>query len=718
MANLVPTPSWDGVYQIETTDQVLGGPGGVANTPAQNLANQNLYARKHGGALPFLAGLSYDIGDRVKLADGTVVSSTVPGNTTDPNTDMTDWVKTNEASQIVDSRVGISQADINKRFDNSKDKPTVQQVIDSLDPSANIIKRGQVYFNPLDEINITSPINISKMRIDLEGRNSVLKWEGVSATDAMIRVYDSSFTKIKNMSVIGDDTNPPLAAILFDNDSSALVGTNEKCTVENVLIGRKYLTDTDSGGSINIGTPYGRVQNGILVRAGGYGNNDEHTFRNVVANDATVAGFNLDGDQHIWTSFENCLANGCATGYRLGSNVTMYNVQANRNSVADIDGIRNTEHQIFGLYIENPKLAIKSLSASFFVVGGKILKAPTVKEPIIQYLAGGTLSLRGLKIDSPSNPQFNYIDYAGGTVKPGAVVIKECTIANGSKRDFYKIHSATAGWQQTIIDIQHGSFVFQTENPYGDSSQLALAVAANSTGVYSASSSQLVYGKYLHSAVGAAIGGTAQVPICLDTSTNRVRVMNRSGSTLNIPDTQVRTMDLGGHIKQSALSAPTDMAFLARGAVKTNIPLFGVKLGDYIVPTSTTTPNTYVLYGYATADNQATVVVESVATGATNLTAQVVGAAKFSEEKARFHGLYKNASLISIGAKLSTSFAVNVPGAQIGSHCLIAPGADLGDLIATAHCSSDGVITGVVYNPTTASVDLNANVFFKVCAIF
>lgn len=91
MANLVPNPSWDGVYQLETTDLVLGGPGGVANTPAQNLANQNLYARKHGGALPFLAGLSYDTGDRVKLTNGDIVVSLEDANTDDPNADMTKW---------------------------------------------------------------------------------------------------------------------------------------------------------------------------------------------------------------------------------------------------------------------------------------------------------------------------------------------------------------------------------------------------------------------------------------------------------------------------------------------------------------------------------------------------------------------------------------------------------------------------------------------------
>lgn len=720
-------PTWEAGFPVITSTPINEGGlpptrldmNGVFNAVTDNIVHQSkglmyefdaAYATKIGG---------YPLNARLMLTNGDIVQSTVANNTVDPNVDLTGWNKDKiiNADQVIDDS-GMTQQARNDYLALSNEKPTLQQVIDSLDTSSNVIKRGDILFKATDETTIPSTVNIEKFRLDLDGQNTVLKWTG-SSTDALIRIYDCSYTKVKNFSLIGDEVNPPLAAILFDNDSSATKGTNEKCTVENVIIGRKYLTDTDSGGSINIGTPYGRVQNGILVRSGGYGNNDEHTFRNIVSNDATVAGFNLDGDQHIWTSFENCLANGCATGYRLGSNVTMYNVQANRNSVVDIDGIRNTEHQIFGLYIENPKLAIKSLSASFFIIGGKILKNPTVKEPLIQFLAGGFLSMRGLTIASTSNPQFNYIDYSGGTVKQGGFVVKDCTFAQGGKRDFYKIHTATTGHLQTTIDIEHGDFVFQTRYPYSDESKVALSVPANSAGLYTSSAtSQLTYGKYIHSALSVPVGVTAQVPVCLDSSASRVRPMNRSGAQLDILASQVRSMDLAGHILQRILSPATDMSFAARGSFKINIPLFGVKIGDYLIPTSTTTPNTYVLYAYATADNMATVIVESISTGATNLTGQIVGAAKFNESKARYHSIYKNPSLVSIGAKASTSFTVAVQGVQVGSHCLVAPCADLGDLCVTSHCNADGVITVVVYNPTAASINLNADVFFKVCAIF
>lgn len=63
-------------------------------------------------ALPFKSGISYDVNQRVQLANGDIVKSTVPNNTANPNTDMTGWVKTNAASQIIDVS-GKTQQEIN-----------------------------------------------------------------------------------------------------------------------------------------------------------------------------------------------------------------------------------------------------------------------------------------------------------------------------------------------------------------------------------------------------------------------------------------------------------------------------------------------------------------------------------------------------------------------------------------------------------------------------
>lgn len=50
MAHLPETATWDdGVYQIETTDPVLGGPNGTSNAPLKNLANRTLYLKQQLG---------------------------------------------------------------------------------------------------------------------------------------------------------------------------------------------------------------------------------------------------------------------------------------------------------------------------------------------------------------------------------------------------------------------------------------------------------------------------------------------------------------------------------------------------------------------------------------------------------------------------------------------------------------------------------------------
>lgn len=65
-----------------------------------------------GGATWYAKSGGYDLNDRVILDNGDIVRSTVANNTVDPNLDMTGWIKTNSASQIIDKN-GKSQQHIN-----------------------------------------------------------------------------------------------------------------------------------------------------------------------------------------------------------------------------------------------------------------------------------------------------------------------------------------------------------------------------------------------------------------------------------------------------------------------------------------------------------------------------------------------------------------------------------------------------------------------------
>lgn len=118
MTDLIPVPSWDKVRQIETTDLVLGGPGGVANTQAQALLN-NFANLRAGVPVKFDPEFSeaiggYPEGSNLLLDDNvTEVVSTVAGNQNNPNTDMTGWKKKEiDASQVLDAS-GLNQQEIN-----------------------------------------------------------------------------------------------------------------------------------------------------------------------------------------------------------------------------------------------------------------------------------------------------------------------------------------------------------------------------------------------------------------------------------------------------------------------------------------------------------------------------------------------------------------------------------------------------------------------------
>jgi hypothetical protein len=72
MNNLIGTPGWDDVYQLEVTDPAQGGPGGVMNRQAQALLNRTESLKQSLQSVQLLAGPKGDKGDPG-------APSTVPG---------------------------------------------------------------------------------------------------------------------------------------------------------------------------------------------------------------------------------------------------------------------------------------------------------------------------------------------------------------------------------------------------------------------------------------------------------------------------------------------------------------------------------------------------------------------------------------------------------------------------------------------------------------
>lgn len=205
MTNLTPDPIWQDVYQIEKTDRVLGGEGGISNVQAQALLNQNLYARKHGGALPFLPGLVYDIGDRVKLDTGEIVISEENGNSSNPNTSLVGW---------------------------KIDKYVLQNISDLL--SINNPKDGQYYYV---EHYDTSQGLLDGGGVFIYDSSQSAKNDGGIVFNGWVRQYDGREVNLLWFGVKGDGIKDDYQALYncFNHHYNPEVGTTDPNALQNQI---------------------------------------------------------------------------------------------------------------------------------------------------------------------------------------------------------------------------------------------------------------------------------------------------------------------------------------------------------------------------------------------------------------------------------------------------------------------------------------------------
>ena len=117
MTDINPTPFWANVRQLETNEYATGGLNGNMNEQAKSLAARSELLKQY-AALPYESKTGgYALNERVQLTTGDIVRSTIASNVNNPNENMTGWVKTNDASQIIDES-GRSQQQINDDFAN------------------------------------------------------------------------------------------------------------------------------------------------------------------------------------------------------------------------------------------------------------------------------------------------------------------------------------------------------------------------------------------------------------------------------------------------------------------------------------------------------------------------------------------------------------------------------------------------------------------------
>lgn len=92
MTDILPPAGWPNVRQLETNEFASGGANGNMNEQAKSLAARSELLKRY-TALPYESKTGgYALNERVQLATGDIVRSTIASNVNNPNVNMTGWV--------------------------------------------------------------------------------------------------------------------------------------------------------------------------------------------------------------------------------------------------------------------------------------------------------------------------------------------------------------------------------------------------------------------------------------------------------------------------------------------------------------------------------------------------------------------------------------------------------------------------------------------------
>lgn len=589
------------------------------------------------------------------------------------------------------------------------DRAAIQQQIDSTSAGPLTLGRGAIAFRSGGSSVLGGTVQVLKKNLNFLGNQVLFKWQGAAA-QPIFRVVDSSRCKFSDMIILGNLSAPPIAAFYFEAETPlATLGTNENHLIERVIIGRRWGADTTTGGSTDA-TPAGKVVNGIVVGGALDGNNDEYTIRETQIHSCSDAGIDFKNSQGIWSLISGVLLNDCNVGIRLGCNMNAQHLTFNRNRVADMEGVRNTETWITGFEAEHSKIAIWSKgSSSFYVRGGKILIQQGVPGNFTRTEQGGSLTLSDMTLVSNGAGAQSFY-YRDGRTKPGLFQIKNCVITAGSSRDTYDLDTGGLDSLQHTIDVEHGDFVFKTRSPYIDRSVTPGAAIPGGSTTVATGAAKANLSSFFNVAYQFALGAQ-HLTVAIEAATQiRARISNVSGSTLQLAAGRMRWMDLGDHVAAFA-SLATSGQVLASGAGQTfKVPVPGAQLGDFTAYTVNVSYLSPTITSYVSAPDEVSLRVQNLSGGAAGLPAAVLTAAVIRPAGNYMGGLIEPSPVV-FASGTSTSRKIPVPGAQLGGHTFVSFSKDILGLTISAHVSGPGEVTAVISNFTGASVTLPAGSF-------
>lgn len=599
------------------------------------------------------------------------------------------------------------------------DGAAIQSAIDATDIDVAAVKRGSIEFKAGSLTSLPSQIEVFRKNILFSGNNAALSWAGPD-TEAMFHIVDSSRVKFSDLVLLGNLATPPKAALFFDRTfTTKEKGTNEACVVDGVIIGRRYMAETPSLGSVDP-NPYARVQNGIVI-GGLDGNNDEFVISNTKIHSCrdgagTGKGIAFLNTQSTWTTVRDTLVNDSDIGYHVGCNLHMFTIASNRCSEVDIIGDRDLETWIWGLNSENSNIYIKSQGgASFFVYGGEVQRNSPTPKTVMRWENGGSMVLDGLRLWNVQTAVRDTIYYRPGSAKGGRVSVKNCTIDWGDKRDTWDVDTSHPTGPTVEIDIDHGPFKFKTSQPYLDRQVTPPTIAYLASGLVGSGAAKTPYGSFHNAAYQYGLQGQ-HLTVSPEASTQiRARIFNVTGSPITLSAGRVRWMNLGDHIKYTGEKV-VDVPLLTNNSGFTaTIDVPGAQLGDFVAFSADSSYINLVVTAYVSAPNIVSLRIHNATGGNSALTSTTLRAAvlrdfgRFTASKSYTPSPIANGS--------TTSFFVDVPGVQLGGHTFVSYSGDLSGLICSASVSSDNRVEVVLSNFTGAPVTLSPG-YFRVMVAF
>lgn len=221
----------------------------------------------------------YNIGERVVLANGDIVKSTIVGNMVDPNIDMTGWVNVNSASQIVDES-GLNQQEVNDLNLHVTNNERMFGVVGTGDETAKLSLALQERNINLVSNQINTSARITTTSKNIEGKGTKINYLGTTKFIPILSQNNDGI-KIRNIEIDANGNGQLNAGLIVINSSKDFV-------VEDVVL--------RNGGTPNADRPSG--VNAIGVATNGYPTGDKS-----MGNLSRIITYNFTKAPINWTTY-------------------------------------------------------------------------------------------------------------------------------------------------------------------------------------------------------------------------------------------------------------------------------------------------------------------------------------------------------------------------------------------------------------------------------